>query len=145
MENNKKYPRGIELVGGAIIENTSGEILMTQSPKWNNKWCTPGGHIEPGETILDAIVREGEEETNLKLKGISVYCWGEVINSTDFHRPAHFIFFDAYCRVIEGELELDKTELSAFKWVQPKEALKMDLADSYLGTITKFIEYKSKM
>lgn len=144
MENTSKYPRGIELVGGTIIENDKGQILMTQSPKWNNKWCTPGGHIEPGERILEALVREGYEETNLELEGISVYYWGEIIGSKDFHRPAHFIFFDAHCKVIGGELKLDNTELTTCKWLYPEKALKLDLAESYAESIQKFIEYKTK-
>jgi nucleoside triphosphatase len=145
MENISKYPRGIELVGGTTIENSNGEILMTQSPKWNNKWCIPGGHIEPGEMILEALTREGKEETNLDLEGVSVYYWGELINSKDFHRPAHFIFFDAYCRVVGGEVKLDEKELNDFKWLKPEEALKLDLAESYAESINKFIEYKAKI
>jgi len=141
---NSKYPRGVELASGAIIENDKGEILLVLSPKWNNKWNFPGGHIEPGETIAESIVRESEEETNLKLKVISVIAWGELICSKDFHRPAHFIYFDVYCKIISGELKLDNTELTAFKWVSPQEALKLDLAESFPESIQKFIEYKRK-
>ncbi len=64
---NKKLPRGIEVVSGAIIRDKEGKILLTKSPKWKNKWIFPGGHIEPGEKILDAAKREAEEETGLKL------------------------------------------------------------------------------
>ena len=66
--SNPNFPRGIELVTGAVIENQNGEILMVKSHKWNNKWCMPGGHIDPGETIEHAALREAEEETGLKLK-----------------------------------------------------------------------------
>ena len=144
MKNVSKYPRGIELVGGVMIENDKGQILMTQSPKWYNKWGTPGGHIEPGEKILEALVREGYEETNLKLECISVYYWGEIIDPKYFHRKVHFIFFDGHCKVIGGKIKLDKRELTAYKWLYPEEALKLDLADSYTESIQKFIEYKAK-
>lgn len=50
----QQFPRGIEVVSGTIIRNREGEILLTKSPKWNNKWVIPGGHIEPGESILHA-------------------------------------------------------------------------------------------
>ena len=139
-----KYPKGIELVGGAIIENDQGQILMTKCPKWSNKWTTPGGHIESGEKILDAMVRESFEETNIKVEGVDVICWGELINSKDFHRPAHFIYFDAYCKIIGGELKLDDIELTDYKWLYPEEALKLDLAESYDVSIQKFIEYKKQ-
>ncbi|MBI4040209.1 NUDIX domain-containing protein [Candidatus Daviesbacteria bacterium] len=141
-EIDSKYPRGVEIVGSAIIENDQGQILLTQSPKWSNKWTLPGGHIEPGETIMEAIIREVEEETGLKLDPVNVIAWGELIDSKDFHRPAHFIYFDVYCRKTpDGEFKLDGTELTDYQWLKPEEALKLDLAESYPETIQKFIDY----
>ncbi|MFH0937228.1 MAG: NUDIX domain-containing protein [Candidatus Daviesbacteria bacterium] len=137
------YPRGVEVVCSAIIENSEGKILLTQSPKWNNKWVLPGGHIEPGETILQATSREVGEETGLELKSIATITSGDLISSKDFHRPAHFIYFDVYCKQTGGKLQLDDKELTAFKWVTPKEALTLDLAESYPETIQKFIDYKT--
>ncbi len=142
MDSKKLFPRGIELVNGAIIENNKGEILLTTGPKWKNKWGMPGGHVEVGEKLLDSIVREGEEETGLKLKAIAIVHWGELIGTQDFHRAAHFVFFDAYCKVIGGELKLQKEEISESKWMMPEEALKENLAEGYSETIRDFIKYK---
>ena len=144
MENKPNYPRGIEPTVGMIIEREDGKILITLSPKWKNKWSFPGGHIELGEKIVETAEREGEEETGLKLKGISVFNADEIIGSEDFHRPAHFLYFDVYCQVIGGELKLDGTELTGYKWMTPHEALQMDLAESFGDSIKKFIEYKKK-
>lgn len=143
-ENSAKFPRGVEVIGSAIITNKKGEVLLTKSPKWNNKWIMPGGHIEPGESILDGVVREAEEESSLKLRPIAIVHWGELINPADFHRPAHFIFFDVYCQTIGGELKLDDDELTEHQWVKPEEALQLGLAESYSETIRKFIEYLKK-
>lgn len=134
------YPRGIELVCEIVIENDKGEILLAQSTKWGSKWTLPGGHIEPGETILNALVREGEEETGLQLRGISVFHWGELIGSQDFHRPAHFIFFAGYAKVCGGQARLDPAELTAYVWVTPERALKLDLAEGYADTICTFAQ-----
>jgi len=141
-KRKQKYPRGIEVVGGVIIENQKGEILLTKSPKWNNKWVLPGGHVEPGEKIVDALVREGREETGLVLKPIDIVSWGELIGSKDFHRLAHFIYFDVYCKVFEGKVKLQKEELSGFRWLKPEDALKLGLAESYRETLKDFITYK---
>ncbi|MCL4411563.1 NUDIX hydrolase [Candidatus Marsarchaeota archaeon] len=56
------FPHGVEATGSAIIENEHREILLVRDAKWKNKWVMPGGHIEPGETIMDAMAREGKEE-----------------------------------------------------------------------------------
>lgn len=64
----RKFSRGVEVVGSAIIENPEGKILLVRSPKWHDKWTMPGGHIEPGETIEKALLREAEEEIGLSLE-----------------------------------------------------------------------------
>ena len=49
----------------AIIFNEAGEVLL-QKRKDVNQWCIISGHVEFGETIENAILREIEEETNVK-------------------------------------------------------------------------------
>ncbi|MBI4118842.1 MAG: NUDIX domain-containing protein [Parcubacteria group bacterium] len=120
-----------------------GKILLTKSPKWSNKWLLPGGHIEAGESILEATVREAQEETGLKLKPIKILTFGELIDSKDFHRPAHFIYFDCIFDVIGGELKLQKDELTESRWLTPSEALKLELVETYPETLQKYIEFLS--
>ncbi len=49
----------------AAIFNDKGEILL-QKRKDANQWCIISGHVEFGETIEAAILREIEEETDVK-------------------------------------------------------------------------------
>jgi nucleoside triphosphatase len=140
------FPRGIEVVCGTIIENADKQIFLAQSPKWADRWCIPGGHVEPGETVAQASIREGEEETGLKLELVSIIGWGEAIADPEFHRPAHFIYFDAYCKVsnkINNDVKLDTRELTNYCWVYPQEALKMNLISSDRASIVRFIEFIS--
>lgn len=143
MKNNK-FSHGVEIVGSAIIENKKGEVLLVKSPKWSNKWTMPGGHIEPGEKIEDALLREAEEEVGLKLKSQGIVAYGELINSKDFHRPAHFIYFDIFCQTDNENIKLDNEELFEYLWVTPEKALMMDLAESYEQTIIDYLEYKKR-
>ena len=140
---SNQFSQGIEVVGSAIIENSQEEILLVKSPKWNNKWLMPGGHIETGEKIEESILREVREETGLTLISKGIINFGELINSKDFHRAAHFIYFDIYCQSEKDIINLDNKELIEFKWLKPQAALKMDLAESYQETIEKFIRYKN--
>lgn len=145
MKNNQnKFPRRVEVVGSAIIENKKGEILLVKSSKWSNKWTMPGGHIEPGEGIEEALLREAEEEVGLKMKSKGIVTFGELIDSKDFHRPAHFIYFDILCKIDSINIKLDDKELFEYAWVKPKKALSMDLAESYEKTIKDYLKFKKQ-
>ena len=54
-----------------------GRLLLTQDKEWG--WAFPGGHIEAGEDIEDAIRRETYEETGARLGEIGV------LGYTHFH------------------------------------------------------------
>ncbi|ADL12770.1 NUDIX hydrolase [Acetohalobium arabaticum DSM 5501] len=54
-----KYP---EPTVGAVIFNPDDEILLCKSNKWDNKYVIPGGHIELGERMEKALIREIKEE-----------------------------------------------------------------------------------
>lgn len=55
-----------------VLVRRDGKVLMqlrdSGTRKCPNQWCFPGGAIESMETLLDALLREIEEETHLKLK-----------------------------------------------------------------------------
>jgi nucleoside triphosphatase len=40
---------------GALIVNNQGRILLAKSHKWFDRYTLPGGHIEVGETMVDAV------------------------------------------------------------------------------------------
>ena len=59
------YPVHIVAVGG-LIENDEGKILMVKSP--DRGWEVPGGQVEAGETLTDALKREIKEETGIDIE-----------------------------------------------------------------------------
>lgn len=71
MKNSKQILPAV----AAAIFNEKGEVLL-QRRKDVNKWCIISGHVEFGETVEAAILREIEEEINLKasiVRFIGVY------------------------------------------------------------------------
>jgi 8-oxo-dGTP pyrophosphatase MutT (NUDIX family) len=49
----------------AVVFNPAGEVLLTRRAD-NGLWCLPGGVMEPGESVVEAIEREVAEETGLR-------------------------------------------------------------------------------
>lgn len=120
-KEENKYP---EPIVGAIIYNDKNEILLIYSPhKWGEYWNVPGGHVEMGETIDEALKREIKEETGLKVDSLGFMGWQEVIYPKEFFKKKHFIFLDFCARLTGGEIKKGE-EVKEYVWLEPKEALK---------------------
>ena len=71
MAASEIFPPARPLVAvGAVIWNEKGEIVLIQRAKEPHKgqWSIPGGRVEWGETLHEAIVREIREETGLEVR-----------------------------------------------------------------------------
>ena len=55
----------VELAVVCLLED-GGRVLLQNRKKedWHG-WALPGGHVEPGESFVDAVIREMQEETGL--------------------------------------------------------------------------------
>lgn len=58
----------VELTVLCLIHNKDSYLLQDRVKKDWKGYTLPGGHIEPGESIVDAVVREMKEETGLMIK-----------------------------------------------------------------------------
>jgi ADP-ribose pyrophosphatase YjhB (NUDIX family) len=50
-----------------VFDEGRGRILLTRRAD-NGRWCLPGGHVDPGETVAESCAREVLEETGLKVR-----------------------------------------------------------------------------
>ena len=69
----ERYNSGYNIgVGGAVVKD--GRLLMVRraSRRGRGNWQVPGGFIEPDEAIEDAVVREVQEEANIRAKVVGV-------------------------------------------------------------------------
>jgi len=114
---------------GALIVNQQGKILLAKSHKWFDKYTLPGGHIEVGESMVDAVRREVKEEVGLDVEVVEMLLVQEAIFAPEFYKKKHFIFIDFYCKSKDQQVKLDQDEIQDYIWVYPGAAynLKLDL------------------
>ncbi len=124
---------------GVFIFNSNGELLLLQSHKWPGRYVVPGGHVELGETIEQAAIREAKEETGLDIHSLEFLCFQQFIYDPAFWKPRHFIFFDYAARTDSLDVQLND-EAESHHWVQLEDALQLPI-DSYTRvSIEKYME-----
>ena len=116
---------------GALIFNPEGKMLLVRSHKFHDKYVVPGGHIEVGEKMTDALIREAKEETGLDVYDLEFIFFQEFIQDESFWKNMHFIFFDFACKTDSTDVVLND-EAQSYVWVTMEEALTMNI-DTYTG------------
>lgn len=115
-----------EPIVGALIFNPEGKIFLMKSYKWRGKYVIPGGHIELGEKMEDALKREIKEETGLKIYDIEPIFFQEFIFAKAFWKKRHFIFFDFACKTKSTKVKLN-SEGQEYVWTTLSDALKLSI------------------
>ena len=121
MADNRAYPTlPILAVSAAIIRD--GKVLIVRRaarPPAAGLYTLPGGVVEVGETLTDAVVREIREETALTIEPVALAGYREAIGKDDDGRVRrHFVILPFAARWIAGEPVLNE-ELTEALWLEP--------------------------
>ncbi len=124
---------------GAIIERADGKLLLVRTHKWRGRWGLPGGKVDRGETLEDALRRELREETGLEIRDIEFVIAQESIDSAEFYKPAHMLLMNYHART-DGSIVRLNEEAQAYLWAEPEEALGLELSAPTRTLIERWLE-----
>ena len=92
---------------GAVIVDGDRVVLVKRAHEpLKGEWSLPGGTVEVGETLAEAVAREVREETGLNVHvGPLVEVLDRVHRDRDERVEYHFVLLDYRCTVVSGTLD----------------------------------------
>lgn len=129
----------------ATLFDASGQKVLLTRRTDNGQWCLPGGRMDPGESLVEACLREVLEETGLqgtitRLSGIysSPHC---LLEYADGER-CQIVALNFVVAAIAGELCLSN-ETTEYGYFSLAELEQMDVMEHHLERIRDAFEDSS--
>ena len=136
--DDRRYPkRPIIGVGSIIIDE--GRVLLAERGREPLKgyWSLPGGIVEAGEKLEEAIRREVREETGLEIETLGMFEIFERIMPDANGRPEyHYVLMDYLCRVVGGKLAA-ASDVSGAAWVSEQNLRDYRLTEGTLAVVER--------
>jgi 8-oxo-dGTP diphosphatase len=122
-------------VSALIVTPDLSKYLITRrkSGLFQGMWCLPGGHIDRGETMREAVIREVKEETGLDFDPHLFSCFDEIIPEYDIHTIT--IVFDG---VVKGTIKPQADEVAEIGWYSLGEIQEMAFAFRHKDIIESY-------
>ena len=122
MADGRTYPQHpILAVSAAIIRD--GKVLVVRRARKPalGIYTLPGGGVETGETLVQAVTREVREETSLEIEPVALAGHREaIVRDAQGGVERHFVILCFAARWLAGEPKLNE-ELDDARWLDPAE------------------------
>ena len=104
-------------VGGVLFDGDRVLLVKRGKEPGLGQWSIPGGVVQVGETLKEAVVREVREETHLEVEAVGLAKVMErIFRDPDGRVAYHYVLVDFLCRRLGGTLQADSDAQEA-RWV----------------------------
>jgi 8-oxo-dGTP diphosphatase len=118
-------------VGAFIFDGPRVLVIQRGRPPGDGLWSVPGGRLEAGETLAQAVAREVREETGLAVEVGPFVCVIERFGD-DFH----FVILDYLARIVGGALAAG-TDARDARWVTDAELAALPTTEGLLDVLAR--------
>lgn len=115
-------------VGAVAVER--GRLLLVRRGRGAGvgRWALPGGRLEAGESLIEAVARELEEETGLKAH-VGDFCGIAERRSASYH----YVICNFWTTVLPGQTPLAGDDATAVLWASRVDLTRLDLVEHLTG------------
>jgi len=137
-EESRRYPTRPFLGVGALIFEDSNLLLVERAKEpLKGYWSLPGGIVEAGEKLEDAVRREVLGETGLIVEPLSVFeIFERIMPDAAGQAEYHYVLIDYLCKPTGGKL-LAASDVSRAAWVPERNLREYRLTEGSLSVIER--------
>lgn len=121
-------------VGGVVIRDGKVLLIRRGKPPLYGRWVVPGGTVELGESLEQALVREMREETGLEVVPLEILTVFDRIERDGDRVVYHYVIVDYLCRWLGGEALAASDALEA-AWAALDDLPRFDLPEKALEVV----------
>lgn len=121
-------------VGGVLIRDGKVLLIRRGKPPLYGRWVVPGGTVELGESLEQALVREMREETGLEVVPLEILTVFDRIERDGDQVVYHYVIVDYLCRWLGGEALAASDALEA-AWAALDDLPRYDLPQKALEVV----------
>jgi ADP-ribose pyrophosphatase YjhB (NUDIX family) len=130
-------------VGAVIVEENRVLLIRRGQPPLLGEWSLPGGVLECGETLREAVAREAREETGLLVETSEMLGVYERVIRDDVKRVRyHYVLIDFLCRAVGGDLKAG-SDAADVRWFTRDELPALNLAYDANDVVRKGLALRS--
>jgi 8-oxo-dGTP diphosphatase len=127
--SNNEYPGAPRVaVGGVVIKEDRVLLVRRGKPPSEGEWAIPGGSVELGETLQEAVQREILEETGITIRvgKDPIHVFDDVRKDNAGHIRFHYVILDFSGEFLRGEVKAADDAKDA-RWVSPEDFSQLNI------------------
>jgi mutator protein MutT len=134
----RRHPdRPVVGVGAIVVDGSRVVLVKRAHEPLKGAWSLPGGAVELGEALADAVAREVREETGLDVRvGPLVEVFERVHRDVDGRVEFHYVLADYVCTPVSGTLT-PASDAADARWVSLGEMGSYGVAETTVAVIAK--------